>query len=75
MAAFYGGVDNVLVELNASEVPIMDGSSFDFVEAIKSVGTKIQNIPKKIYKSYKKVEVRDGEKFISIEPLTKRYRL
>ena len=40
MAAFYGeGVDNVLVELDASEVPIMDGSSFDFVEAIKAVGT------------------------------------
>ena len=34
MAAFYGeGVDNVLVELDASEVPIMDGSSFEFVEA------------------------------------------
>ncbi len=72
MAAFYGeGVDNVLVELNASEVPIMDGSSFDFVEAIKSVGTKIQNIPRKFIKVTKKVEVRDGEKFISIEPLTK----
>ena len=58
MAAFYGeGVDNVLVELNASEVPIMDGSSFDFVEAIKSVGTKIQNIPRKFIKVTKKLKL------------------
>ena len=38
MAAFYGeGIDNAIVELDASEVPIMDGSSFDFVNAIRSV--------------------------------------
>ena len=44
MAVFYGeGIDNVLIEINASEVPIMDGSSFDFVEAIRSVGTQNQN--------------------------------
>ena len=37
MAAFYGeGIDNALVEIDASEIPIMDGSAFDFVEAIKS---------------------------------------
>ena len=39
LAAFYGeGIDNVLVEIDAPEVPIMDGSAFDFVEAIKSFG-------------------------------------
>ena len=38
MAAFYGeGIDNVLVEIDAPEIPIMDGSAFDFVEAIRSV--------------------------------------
>ena len=43
MAAFYGeGIDNVLVEIDAPETPIMDGSSFDFVEAIKSVGVQEQ---------------------------------
>ena len=42
MAAFYGeGIDNVLVEIDAPEVPIMDGSAFDFVESIRSVGTEI----------------------------------
>ena len=36
MAAFYGlGVDNALIEMNQDEIPIMDGSSKKFVEAIK----------------------------------------
>jgi len=72
MAAFYGeGIDNILVELDAPEVPIMDGSAFDFVEAIRSVGTREQNKKKKFIKVLKKIEVKDGEKFISIEPCEK----
>ena len=44
MAAFYiEGIDNALVEIDAPEVPILDGSSFDFVEAIRSFGTQEQN--------------------------------
>jgi len=71
MAAFYiEGVDNVLVEIDAPEVPIMDGSSFDFVEAIRSFGTLKQNEPKKFIKVLKKNEVIDGKKYISIEPLS-----
>lgn len=70
MAAFYGeGVDNVLVEVDAPEIPIMDGSALEFVDAIRSVGTEEQNEPKKFIKVLKKVEVKDGNKFISIEPL------
>ena len=69
MAAFYlEGIDNVLVELNASEVPIMDGSSFDFVEAIRSYGSQEQKDLKKIIKVLKKIEIKDGPKYISIEP-------
>ena len=72
MAAFYlEGIDNVLVEIDASEVPIMDGSAFDFVEAIRLVGTQEQNYSKKFIKVLKKVEVKDGPKYISIEPLAK----
>ena len=70
MAAFYGeGVDNVIVEVDAPEIPIMDGSALEFVDAIRSVGTEEQNEPKKFIKVLKKVEVKDGNKFISIEPL------
>ena len=54
MAAFYlEGVDNVMVELDAPEVPIMDGSAFDFVEGIKSFGTQEQNYSKKFIKRSK----------------------
>ena len=50
MAAFYlEGIDNVLVEIDAPEVPIMDGSAFDFVEAIRLVGTQEQKLFEKIY--------------------------
>ena len=69
MAAFYiEGIDNVLVEINAPEVPIMDGSAFDFVEAIRSFGAQEQKNSKKIIKVLKKVEINDGSKSVSIEP-------
>jgi len=70
MAAFYGeGVDNALIEINASEVPIMDGSAFDFVEAIRLYGLEEQKSPKKFINVLKKFEIKNGPKFISIEPL------
>ena len=59
MAAFFGeGVDNVLVEIDASEVPILDGSANEFVEAIRSVGLKEQNELRKYIKVLKKVEIK-----------------
>ena len=71
MAAFYGeGIDNALIEVNAPEIPIMDGSALEFVDAIRSVGTETQDEERKFIKVLKKVEVKDGPKFISIEPLT-----
>ena len=72
MAAFYGeGIDNVVVEVDAPELPIMDGSAFDFVEAIRLVGNEKQNCPRKFIKVLKKVEVKDRSKYISIEPFSK----
>ena len=69
MAAFFGeGIDNALVEINASEVPILDGSANDFVEAIRSVGTREQSAQRQFIKVEKKIEIQEGEKFISIEP-------
>ena len=70
MAAFYGeGIDNALVEVDGPEIPIMDGSAVDFVDAIRSVGMEEQNELRKFIKVLKKVEVQDGKKFISIKPL------
>ena len=72
MAAFYlEGIDNVLVEVDAPEIPILDGSAFDFVEDIRLFGTHEQKYSKKFIKVLKKVEVKNGQKRISIEPLTK----
>ena len=50
LAAFVGcDLDNIIVELNASELPIMDGSSKYFVEAIEKVGIEDQELDRKIY--------------------------
>ena len=57
MAAFYGeGIDNVLVEIDAPEVPIMDGSAFDFVEAIRYAGIQEQKYFRKFIKVLKKLK-------------------
>ena len=70
MAAFFGeGIDNALVEVNSSEIPILDGSANEFVEAIRTAGIKEQSSKREFIKVLKKVEVIDGDKYISIEPL------
>ena len=72
MAAFYGeGIDNVIVEVDAPEIPILDGSAFDFVTAIRSFGIEEQNCPRKFIKVLKKVELKEGSKYISIQPYNK----
>ena len=69
MAAFFGeGIDNALVEIDASEIPIFDGSANEFVEAIRTAGLKDQSKNRKIIKTKKKVEIKEGEKYMSIEP-------
>ena len=70
MAAFFGeGIDNALVEIDAPEIPILDGSASEFVEAIRSVGVKELKESRRFIKTLKKVEVQEGKKYISIEPL------
>ena len=69
LAALYiVGIDNALIEIDAQEVPIMDGSSKEFVETIKKIGVKKQNAKRKYLKILKKFELTENEKFISIEP-------
>ena len=69
MAALYGlGIDNLLIDLNSEELPIMDGSAKNFVESIKDVGFKISDQPIRIIRINKKISYNDGEKFISFEP-------
>ena len=68
MAAFYGlGIDNAIVELNSQEVPILDGSAKEFVKLIKEAGIKVSDVPIKLIKINKKIEVYEGDKFVSID--------
>ncbi len=68
MGAFYGvGIDNAIVELDQQEVPIMDGSAKDFISEINKVGLNCSDQPIKIIKINNKIEIREDEKFISID--------
>jgi len=69
LAALYiTGIDNALIEINNSEVPIMDGSSKEFVETINQIGIKNLKAKIKYLKITKKFEFNENEKFLSIEP-------
>jgi UDP-3-O-[3-hydroxymyristoyl] N-acetylglucosamine deacetylase len=62
MSAFSGmGVDNAVVEVDAPEVPIMDGSARPFVDLLKDVGTRIQGKGKKLLVIKDRVAVSEGE--------------
>ena len=68
MGAFYGfGIDNALVEIDSQEVPILDGSAKTFISNFRDVGLKFSDQPIKIIKINKFIELRDGNKFISID--------
>ena len=69
MGALFGlGIDNVLIEIDNEEVPILDGSAKTFVKKIFETGIKSSQTPIKIIEIRKKVEFKDGQRFISIEP-------
>ena len=55
------GLDNVYVDIDADEVPILDGSSASFVFLLQSAGIELQNAPKRFIRVLKPVEVRQGE--------------
>ena len=69
LAAIYvAGIDNLEIEINNEEVPIMDGSAKDFLIGIGKVGTIEQSKKRKYLKISKKVDLTDENKKISIEP-------
>ncbi len=68
MAAFLGlGIDNAIVEVDSQEIPILDGSAKDFVKILKKTGKKYSDIPIKIIRINNHIELKDGNKFISID--------
>jgi len=62
------GVDNVIVEIDNLEVPILDGSSLPYIQAFEETGLKQQRRRREYMRVLKPVEVQDGSKFIGVYP-------
>jgi UDP-3-O-[3-hydroxymyristoyl] N-acetylglucosamine deacetylase len=69
MSALAGlGIDNIHIDLDAAEVPIMDGSASPFIYLIQSAGLEDQEAPKRFIKVLKPVRVEEGDKWAEIVP-------
>jgi UDP-3-O-[3-hydroxymyristoyl] N-acetylglucosamine deacetylase len=69
LSAFAGlGIDNAYIDLNAAEVPIMDGSAGPFVFLVQSAGIEEQNVAKQFIRIKKPVMMEDGDKWAKFEP-------
>jgi UDP-3-O-[3-hydroxymyristoyl] N-acetylglucosamine deacetylase len=69
MSALSGlGIDNVFVDLDAPELPIMDGSASPFALLLQQAGLEEQAAPKRFFRVKRAVEVREGDKWARLEP-------
>ena len=69
MSALSGlGIDNVYVDLDAPEVPILDGSASPFVLLLQQAGIEEQGAPKRFMRVKRRVEVKDGDKWARLDP-------
>lgn len=62
------GIDNLIIDINLPELPIMDGSAGPFIFLIQSAGIEEQDAPKKFIKIKKLIEVKDKDKWVSLKP-------
>ena len=62
------GIDNIIVEVDSHELPIMDGSSSPFVFLLQSAGIEELNAPKRFLKVKKTIRVEDGDKWAELRP-------
>ena len=67
-AVYAYGIDNLRIIVDANEIPVMDGSSASFCMLLDEAGVIQQNIPKKIMRIKKEVEVKDGDKYVKLSP-------
>jgi UDP-3-O-[3-hydroxymyristoyl] N-acetylglucosamine deacetylase len=71
MGALFGlSIDNALIEIDNEEVPILDGSAKEFINKILLSGVQVSDVPIKVIKINKKIEYKDGDRFITIQPST-----
>jgi UDP-3-O-[3-hydroxymyristoyl] N-acetylglucosamine deacetylase len=66
------GLDNLVIDIDGEEVPILDGSAASFVYLLQSAGIEVQAVPKRFLRVRKAVEIREGEgaalKWARLEP-------
>ncbi len=67
-ALYFSGIDNAVIEIDNSEVPIMDGSAKDFLNVFDKMKLKVLSKKRKYLKVLDRIELVDGERKISIEP-------
>lgn len=69
LSAFAGlGIDNAYIDVNAPEIPIMDGSAAPFVFLIQSAGIKEQSEAKRFIRILKPLRIEDGDRFVQFAP-------
>ena len=62
------GIDNLIIEIDCEEVPIMDGSAASFLFLIQSTGLIEQEAPRKFLKINQVIEIQEGDKLARLEP-------
>ncbi len=67
-------IDNIIVELDAGEVPVMDGSASPFVFLFEAAGIVEQTVRRKVVKIKKTIRIEEGDKFVELSPCD-HYRL
>jgi UDP-3-O-[3-hydroxymyristoyl] N-acetylglucosamine deacetylase len=65
------GVDNCFIEIDSIELPIMDGSSENFIDLIEEAGLAEQNSPRRYFRVLKEVKIQEGDRRMSISPSDK----
>ncbi len=65
------GIDNLLIEVSSAEIPIMDGSSINFIELIEQVGIKEQLADKQFLKIVKPIRIEQDDKWAEFAPMEK----
>lgn len=69
------GIDNLFVDVNAPELPVLDGSSQPFIYLFESVGTVELDAPKRFFRVLRKVRVEDKEKWAELNPCDDGFKL
>ena len=69
-AVYAYGIDNLRVIVDANEIPVMDGSSASFCMLLDEAGIQELDVPKKIMRIKKEIEVKEGDKYVKLSPST-----